>query len=408
MHPKLQSILRKAHRKSIGRHTIEMTCLGGTAALLGLLPVLLADMAFGPSWLAALPASVPGLLVAVLLVKWARLPRILHLSKDQGLVSAWAMVLSLVVAIYILAPFRQETTALIVVVLPAGTFGLWVSAIAAWHFRPSLSAVACRLDRRLGLEHRLATVVMKPEPVDPEALSAVEKQVVSALEHRPVESGDLPSINPVPLGLLAMTILASAILVTFDHRNIQATPFSRVVARQVERLSADQRNRFADSLYDAAGRTDSSEQARLLADAARAARKADRQELTEALARLEAMGIEPTRYLPPDVQAAAGISTDQEPGLIEAPQQQDQQGPTKLPPPPAGPVLVWQPDVQPQGDSELQDPGIASQWLPISDAWALARARAADAIAAGQVRPEHRAIVLEYFRRQDAFESDLP
>jgi hypothetical protein len=409
MNEELLSILRAARRKLVATRAMEaaaaMTTVGAIFAAAGQTALLIG------AWHPHVGFVLSRLLIlAFVVVCWSVLERRRRLVGKRTLAHIFSLFTGFLVGIAVMGvnvPLwqglpRMLVPAIGVLLLAAVGAGLTLTRGAA------LRDVAAMLDAKAGLRERLSTaaeLAISAQPLPPSA-PVVFAQALAALkekrpQHLPMWTAT-PSL-PAGMGLALAACLALAFLPDFGsgRQGTRIEQFSQAVPA----LTAEQRQRLAEAFRSAAAQQAFAPAvSRELVKAAAIVEVKDAQELQQVLQKLQEAGFAPLAAVPPDLLAAAGLPT---PATRTAGNNGGHQGGDSAsreanePGAGGGYVSVYDPRYAAPSGGGASDanrsPSSPPADVPYADAWAAARARAADHAQRGDVPPAYRRLVHDFF-----------
>ncbi len=405
MHPDLENILDKAGRRLLAARTVESVAVTVSG---GLVAAAWAQLAWLGPWAIVWPRALwAGLAVVVGgALCGTGTPGQLGWRRDQLRASGLAMAAVGLLGGLMLLAWGHRGVSSLWLPLSAVAIAVPMGAVQSWLSRPGRAELADWLDRRLGWDHRLATLAAAGDHASAPAMELVEAQTLAR-----AGSADLGRIRlwrrgratAASLALLAVVCL---LLGAVGPRPNPPSPRARALAEAVGTLSAEDRNQLADVLASRARRVADPDQARRLAEMVRNVASRDPEQLARLLDELAAGHEDLSQWMAIEIQAAAGAGKATGQTLSGDPGEDPGEDDPAAPEP--GPVLVYDPQADPAGPGRAFQPQASEAMIPASDAWTRAQKRAADALAGGAIRIEHRPIIRAYFRQADPFASQDP
>lgn len=414
MNDELLSILRSARRKLLATRVLEsaavMTTVGAVFAAAGQGALLV--MARFPHVGFAIVSVVIVLFVPAC---WFVLDR-RRCLEDVGalpfVISFFACFLDSVLVLGVTIPAwqglpRMAAPAIGILVVAAIGAGMALARGAG------LREVAAMLDAKAGLRERLSTaaeLALSREPLPPSAPVIFAQALTALKESRPqrLPMWSATAALPACMVLALAVCLALAFLPDFGP----ARPGGRLdqFSQAVPALTREQRQRLAEAFRAAASQQAAAPAvSRELVKAAAIVEIQDAQELQQVLQKLQDAGYAPLSAVPPDLLAAAGLPT---PTTLAAEGNGDRTGLARAaneanesPSLGGGYVSVYDPRyaayARPaEADAIIAQPAPRAA-VPFADAWALARARAADHAQRGEVPAAYRPLVRDFFAGPD-------
>lgn len=342
--------------------------------------------------------------------------------------SAAAATVTFVIAALRERPWRANlriasTTALVVLVagwlsLRSESFPAWALPLAALPAGALLGVIAARrgpspeltgryLDRRFALKERASTAAeliaqgREREPwsqcVFAQALTALQREQVLA---QPIE---LPRMSMGMAALGALLCLMLAILLP-DKAVPKGDDLAVRVSAALPEMTNRQRQELAAMLLKAAEEAaDMPAREANLQRAAQAARQGDPQEMRKALELLAEAGLEIRKVIPKDLSAIGGDGPTPGAGTATTPKTPATSESIAATTPAASSapnyVRVMNPEYATMAATS-EPPKGSDATVPWNQAWELARARAMQTLAAGQVPSRHRQLVRDFFAGQ--------
>lgn len=278
--------------------------------------------------------------------------------------------------------------------------GTILGACAGAALGASVSRTAAMLDARAGLDERLTTAAELARAGDEDpAARCVYTQALEALQRPEVRHVSLWRRTRRTGAAVALVLMLCGALAILPARRTRAQRLAGALDEMPEKVRKELAAEFRSA---AADRPDEVE---LLVRAAKAVEIKDPAALRRVLDELRKRGLKVTEIVAPDLLArASGAGGGEDTGGTAATKPVTGNDGTAAPAR-GGSVPVWDPlydkFVRRNGSDGNGGERAAGPIVAYEDAWALARRRAADALARGAVPQEYRRMVREFFAERD-------